>query len=312
MIPMKAKGGKGATRTKAVAEVIRREMWRDMQRTYAPLPKTAGFWVEEFRRWNGVKSKARQVRENARVVERFVAAEGIVRVHEIDMAQVVAYLDGLKRTGVKDRTVQQHRNALHLFCRFLMLRQELHLNPVAPVAVASPAKEAPRFLTARAQDILLRRVATKCPDILLAVQVALWAGPRLSSLRAMKWSGVGEDLLTVPLTKTRSYALVPFAKMDPRLREAVARGGRGMMFPEHGATWWVRRLKEATGLMPQFGQVRGPGAQWHLLRATWAVERARAGATLWELMAWGGWTSPQTVMRYVNLAQASGGRRDRL
>jgi len=36
----------------------------------------------------------------------------------------------------------------------------------------------------------------------------------------------------------------------------------------------------------------------------WAVNMARQGATLWQLMARGGWTSPQTVMRYINIARA--------
>lgn len=54
------------------------------------------------------------------------------------------------------------------------------------------------------------------------------------------------------------------------------------------------------------------GNAWHLLRSTWAVRMARGvnelgrPLTLWELMGRGGWTSPQTVMRYISLAGLSG------
>ena len=49
---------------------------------------------------------------------------------------------------------------------------------------------------------------------------------------------------------------------------------------------------------------RRAGNWWHLLRHTYAVNRVRAGATLWQLMAELGRTNPQTTMRYVNIARA--------
>jgi integrase len=302
---MVAKGMKYATKSKSTAEVIRNAMWKDMQRQSCPLPQTGEYWVGEFKAWNAIKSGPKQVQSNARVAERFLREQKVQRVHDITMREVVHYLNDLKKEKVKDRTVQAHRNALHLFCKFLVMRGELHLNPVDPVPVANPQKEDPGYLSDRAVGLLLRRVEKKCPKILLAVQVALWAGPRLSSLRALKWSHVGENALMMPLPKTKGYTVVPLDRMDPRLKE-VLKGGRGSMFENHDPKWWNTELKKATGLMPMFGQIKGPGGQWHLLRATWAVNRAREGATLWELMAWGGWTVPQTVMRYVNLARASG------
>lgn len=58
-------------------------------------------------------------------------------------------------------------------------------------------------------------------------------------------------------------------------------------------------MSRLTADLPVFGELEGTrtGNQWHLLRATWAVNCARRGGTVWQLMSWGGWTNPQTVMR---------------
>jgi len=126
----------------------------------------------------------------------------------------------------------------------------------------------------------------------------------------LEWEHIGETGLTVPLTKTGGYAIVPYDRMDRRLKETIdiMGRGRGAVFPARNPRWWNARIKAITKPLPVFGELRGGGVgnQWHLLRATWAVNCARRGATLWELMAWGGWTVPQTVMRYVNVARAAG------
>ena len=58
--------------------------------------------------------------------------------------------------------------------------------------------------------------------------------------------------------------------------------------------------------LPVFGETpRCVGNQWHLLRSTFAVRKAGEGATLWQLMAWLGHKTPQTTMRYVNIARAA-------
>lgn len=140
-------------------------------------------------------------------------------------------------------------------------------------------------------------------------------GARLSSPRAMRCRHVQPGALIVPLPKTGHYSMVPLAdglvgpELAATLRLAVAgRTEDRPLFPTHDAHWWGEKLARATEPLPVFGELAGTraGNQWHLLRATWAVNCARRGATLWQLMAWGGWTQPQTVMRYVNIAHAAG------
>ena len=81
----------------------------------------------------------------------------------------------------------------------------------------------------------------------------------------------------------------------------MSRGG----WPRRGA---IAQSGATGGLLSGFGELAGSrvGNQWHLLRSTWAVNCARRGATIWQLMEWGGWKIPTPVMRYVNIARAAG------
>ena len=59
-IPMKPKGAKYATKSKSTAEVVRNAMWKDMVRTYAPMPKTVEYWAGEFKAWNAIRASEQQ------------------------------------------------------------------------------------------------------------------------------------------------------------------------------------------------------------------------------------------------------------
>ena len=107
-------------------------------------------------------------------------------------------------------------------------------------------------------------------------------------------------------TKTGSWRVVPVPRAVQR---HLPRGNPAdSVFPHREAQEWVKRLRRLTEDLPVFGELDGKrvGNQWHLLRSTWAVNRARAGASIWQLMAWGGWRNMQTVLRYVNTARAAG------
>ena len=314
VIPLVPRGGRAATRNRGVAEACRRRLAVSLVQG-VQLARGWEFWLGQFAAWNRAKSGDKAVQQNQRVARRFVDSRSIRAPHEIGVADVQAYLADLRGVGRSDRTVQAHRNALRLLCRYLVIREQLDRNPVDAVPVRAPAKLPPRFLTDRMIDVLLRRVDRTEPRIAAAVRLALFAGPRLSSLRALRWEHVGPDVLTVPLTKTRGYTSIALRNpyLDPRLAAVVAgMAGDGskrseLVFPVHGGRWWNDALKRVTRPLPVFGGRGGRvGDQWHLLRETWAVCCARRGATLWQLMSDGGWRSPQTVMRYVDLAHAAG------
>ncbi len=275
------------------------------------------------------------------MVDRFLAASGVEHCWQITVAHVADYLNNLRAgvtipagqsvtfngqaftapavralvvLGRSDRTVQAHRNTLRMFCAFLLRSGQLDVNPVDALTVASPAKAPPRYLNDRQLWLSLLHVRRRAPRwVYDAFCLALYAGPRLSSLRALRWEHVHAEGLVVPLTKTGQYAVVPFDEpaIGPQLRKVMGRMKRGRpgdpIFPVHHPRWWGEQLARATEGLEVFGEAgRRAGARWHLCRSTWAVNAARRGATLWQLCSWGGWQTPAVVTRYVNLARAAG------
>jgi hypothetical protein len=197
-------------------------------------------------------------------------------------------------------------------------RQQLDANPVDLIDVAPPAKTPPRYLDDWQQLVTLKRLSEDLsPWMFDAVCVALWAGARLGSIRALRCDHVKPAALVMPLPKIGDYSIVPLDSpiVGPELghvlgRVRAGRAGSESLFPQHTEQWWGARLRTATRRagLAVFGELPGSraGNQWHLLRSTWAVNCARRGATLWQLMEWGGWRIPTTVMRYVNIARAAG------
>lgn len=88
---------------------------------------------------------------------------------------------------------------------------------------------------------------------------------------------------------------------SPRATQALAHGIR---FPISYVKW----MREITKDLPVFGEFKGKrtGNQWHLLRSTLACRCARRGMDIWTLMRLGGWKILGTVLKYVNIARASG------
>jgi len=289
---------------------VRRNLWREWRRATAPIKLGLDKLLLDFADWNAHTAAERQVRYNVSIVRRFIEARRIGRPDEIVPAAVDAYLAALRRAGFCARTLTAHRNSLGKFCRFLQIRGELEVNAARMVEVRPEPKRPPRYLTsAQIHDLLCRAIEPAW--IAGGVRVALWAGLRLGEIMTLCWGDVGPKTITVGgsrPTKTRDFRIVP---LKPELAAYLGKLERGPdrspIFERHGAVWWNQRFRRLTADLPPFGELPGPriGNRWHLLRSTWAVNCARAGATLWQLMAWGGWKTPQTVMRYINVARAA-------
>jgi len=326
-IPLTALGGRpGATRNRDIALRCQKRLWHEWAARLSPgvslaRPGDASLdhWLAEFRQFNGLNASADHADYNCLIARRAFALPGMAvqRCHEISDRHVTAYLASLQAAGRSLRTVQAHRNALHKFCRFLCRRGVIDGNPVDLVDVASPPKRPPRFLDDWQRIAALDALSGDLPDWMFdAVCVALFSGARLGSIMALACEHVQPAALVLPLPKVGDYSIVPLdspiigPELGAVLRRVRGDRSRGSLFPEHTQQWWVKRLRDSTRRLrlPVFGELPGSraGNQWHLLRSTWAVNCARRGATLWQLMEWGGWRIPTTVMRYVNIARAAG------
>lgn len=318
-ISLVPRGRKKGTRSKILAEACRRELWKRW-RSQAPTDtphRDMDYWLDQFHDWNLQDAKERQARYNRWIVSEFVSHQAVSQPWAILPEHVQHYLTYIRsEREVSTRTIQAHRNTLHKFCRYLIhVRHVLDANPVDQNPVKTPDKRPPRFLTDQQARSFLKHARKHAAGWLYdAVRVALYGGPRLSSLRVIRWQHVSKTALTVPLPKTGNYCIVPLDSraVGSELAKALSGMKRGpdkdLIFPDHDPRWWGQQLADLTEDLPVFGELEGTraGNQWHLLRATWAVNCARRGATLWQLMAWGGWKVPQTAMRYVNIAHAAG------
>jgi len=315
-VPLIPTGQKFSTRGKGLAVRVRARLWRHWH-TDNSLAGANGLddLIRQFGTHNALRASAHTVSVNCSILQAFCKHVEATGLKDLTDAAIVKYLAAVKKTGRSDRTIQKHRAAISQFCGFLYRKGHLDHNPADSVAVKTPAKLPPRFLNDQQAQAFLDRLASPDTPKWLAVagKVALYAGPRMGSLRMMRGEHIGAGGLIVPLPKQGDYCVVPYtSKFGAELKAALDTlgpvGRQDRLFPDMTPDRWVDHLAAVTKGLPVFGELPGrrSGNQWHLLRATWAVNCARLGATQWELMEWGGWKVPLTVLRYVNIARAAG------
>jgi len=322
-LPVVLAGGRYATKSMRRAVARRRALWRQWHSRGDPRPagRRMEALIEEFRRLGAVKSSARRAADNARMVRRFCREMSIDDPLAIDSESVQAFIVALHDGDppASAQTVHHHRNAVRQFCSLLVRRGILDANPAARDLIVVPPIRwgPPRFLSVGQVSSLLLGARMLDAELAAPIELALLTGLRLRELRAARRSDVAGGHLTVrgKLTGLNPWRVVP---LPPRALAAVEAGAGegGLLFAAAPAWRWCRRMAVLTKRLPVFGgRGGGAGNQWHLLRSTWAVCMAAGRtplggpthlgrpATLWELMALGGWTVPQTVMRYVSLAR---------
>jgi integrase len=318
-------GRQSATKLKPLADACRGRYWREFCQAaggppgqVTPLAK----WIDEFCDWNGHHASPQHVQNNRRQVQRFLDASEAVRVADLSDTAILAFLSGLRDGGpsgkpapAAERTVEKYRNTIHKFCKYLLRKGEIERNPAEFVEIRPPVKRPPRYLDDdQIAAFLAHAQKTAEPWLYHAACLGLYAGLRLSELIKLQWGDVGREAITTG-GKSRDYRFVPIV---PPLRPIIAgmkppAAKKGPVFQAKGKRQWAEAFCRLTKGLPVFGELPGrrAGNQWHLLRSTYAVQQARGAWTgrpcsLWELMAWMGHKSPETTMRYVNIAHAAG------
>ena len=307
-------GQKYATRNKAVAESIARRLWKEWGLvSFDQVSRSLPDWIDWFKEVNSMEASERQGERNAQILRAFT--EDMRDVDEMTPGVVQAYLLGLQKKKLAPATIHKHRNTVRKFCRFLIRHGVIDLNPAGRDMVSVPRvySRPPRFLTDKQGRVFLRSM--KDSPAYGAAMLGLYCGLRLGEIMALKGGHITNGQVTVGVdqpTKTYSWRVVPVPR---RVRAALPEVSPDeYIFPRWKTASWVQHLRKRTEDLPVFGELEGrrTGNQWHLLRATWAVNMARGkyelrrALTIWELMARAGWVNPQTAMRYINIARAAG------
>lgn len=302
-------GKRAATRNKLTAQAIQKRLWTQWQDKNPRAPKGFAHWVEQYKAVNALESSLRTADRNAKILTAFAARYDIDQPYQITQDMVQGYLIFLhKDKKLSAATVHKYRNAIRKFCRFLIPRGEIDGNPAAKDMVVVPRiyHPPPRYLTDEQVRAFLAEA--KYSPLLPAIRLVLDTGLRLGEIQSLKQKHIRNGSLVVGAdnpNKTYQWRVLPIGKHVIRLLPTG--DNDDPVFPPMEKQEWVKRLRTITEDLPVFGELEGrrAGNQWHLLRSTWAVNQARSGKTLWDLMALGGWTNPQTVMRYINIAHAA-------
>ncbi len=176
------------------------------------------------------------------------------------------------------------------------------------------AKSEPRWLTREQADRLIAELPAHLADM---AQFSLATGLRESNVRLLRWSQVDMDrrvawvlgretkngrALSVPLNadalavlKRQPKGIFVFTYRDKKKVDGKLTLGEPHTVWNCSSAAWYKAVKRA-GL---------EGFRWHDLRHTWASWHVQAGTRLPDLMALGGWSSYEMVLRYAHLNPGS-------
>ena len=160
MVPL---GRRKATRIKGIAEKCRKRLWKEWT---ANAPKLAPLdieaWVNQFEAWNRMSASDQHAHYNAQVVRRFAHQQDIKHPWQIDVERLQAYLEDVAFVQkLSPSTQHRQRTALSRFCRFLMIKRQLEINPATACEVQRVQKRPPRFLTEYQVSNLLTNKKTR-------------------------------------------------------------------------------------------------------------------------------------------------------
>jgi len=303
-IPLKPRGSPWATRDKAVAAYIARQLWQT--RVGGEKPRDTAALLATFRQASALESSKGQAAHNAAAVRAFLD-HARIDPQEITAAAVQDHLGHLSQLGRAPATIINHRHALSRFCEFLRLRGLLDSNPARQVRPPRRTLPPPRFLDDQQVACLLD--LARAHGLYTEVVTALYTGMRLSELRRLTWRDVRPDRIVVLISKTGKPRAIP---LHPKVAKALAALPRGrpaeLVFRRPSHMTWLRAFRPIAKAMPIFGEAEGArvGRGWHLLRHTFASRAVQRGIDLRTVAEWMGHLDLRTTMRYAHLAPGHG------
>ena len=306
-MPMVPVGALRATTARQVALACARRVISGLDAQQEP--PAVETLLEAFTRFVGGDTSARNAKDETHAVKVFLKTSATTP-SRIDVQAVRRYFQRLQELKRAPATIGRHRAAISRFCQFLIEQGILDDNPALEVKPPRIYHPPPRFLSAEQIEQLVAKAKNQSTDLHGPILACL-CGLRLSEMIRLTGGSVRSGNLIVGLDKATKTFLWRSVPMSPAMVEWLKdhpADDKAHLFPQLPPQEYVKVMREFTAGMAVFGELPGKraGNRWHLLRSTFAVCNAGAGATLWQLMAWLGHTNPTTTMRYVNIAQASG------
>ena len=254
---------------------------------------------------------------NGKVNGHLMRALGDRPAGEITTAEIAALLDAVADSGVTPRTVNARRATLLAIFNYGRKHAGLQDNPVHGVDKRRERQQPPLATYSVAEVERLAGACEKSQDAEV-VRAAAYTGLRMGELRALRWSDVGEDVLTVSRAlsagvesgtkggRVRYVPLVPQAKAAfDRLRDRRDFTGAN----ELAFCNYLGRTLDASALRRRFKCARDAAGlrplRFHDLRHTYGSLLAAAGVPVTDIQAAMGHADIQTTARYLHARQAS-------
>ena len=275
--------------------------------------------LPEFRDELGLNGGADYARRAAALVRKFLWKEGVMYPAGLTQPTISRYLADLARQGRSRKTLLNHRTVLSGFCRFLIGRGLLAVNPCAAVRLRAPDERLPRYLDEKelGRALAIARRQRIWPEVCLALATGL----RLSELIRLQWTDIDADrrCLAVHKSKTHRPRIVPLnepALAALRTQRRIS-GRLRYVFPARrtcpgrvryvdgprNVNWWTRALRPIQAAVAKFASLpgRSTGRGWHLFRHTFASRAAQRGVSLYKLAAWLGHSDVRMTRVYAHL-----------
>lgn len=200
-------------------------------------------------------------------------------------------------------TINRFRSTLSLAFRLGIAARKLDQNPVRQVKRRREDNGRVRYLTAEEENRLRVVIASRYPQHMPELDIALNTGLRRGEQYSLAWEDVdfGTKMLTVSQTKngeTRHVRLnsIALAAMSEMYRNSP---GSGYVFTNrHGD----RLLKGRHWFEPALREAVIRGFTWHCLRHTFASRLVMAGVDLRTVQQLMGHKTIQMTVRYAHLA----------
>ena len=222
------------------------------------------------------------------VLREIFGSENVTAIRRADCLQI---MDELKHKPGRANNVM---DVLHKVLNWALDREWVETNPADRIERYKMGEHQPWTEA----EIEVFRDGAK-PEMLWAVELALYTGQRRGDCLAMRWDKVADGLIEVVQEKGGDHLSIP---IHPRLAEvllSIPKKSLTILHNAYGRPWKTKGFENAFSLERKRLGVR---KVFHGLRKTAAVNLAEAKCTEREIMAITGHKTAQMVDHYVKAA----------
>ncbi|MGE5444033.1 MAG: tyrosine-type recombinase/integrase [Ignavibacteriales bacterium] len=296
--------GKKGIVTKAMARQVEQELKRKVKLGQWDLirdPPSFSDFIPDFISYLRDIKQNRAWKQAEDCVKRFALLSGSKKLSEIKSADIEDYKRIKIQEGKKPATIDKTLSFVrHLFNYAKRCDKFYANNPVSIAGLLPVDNQKTRVLTLEEEDLLLANAKEPLKSM---IQIAIYSGLRLNSIRTLKWTRIDFNSNTIPIEATYSKNKKTHAiSINPTVRrvllEAKLKSRKSEhVFPEAMALTVSTLSDKFTKLCRSLGI---EGMSFHGLRHTCGTRLAEMGKDISTISKALGHSTINMSMRYVH------------